>query len=60
MQPALVAYFTAMIEDSSDGVEGFALAMFIAIHKVFEKQFGTLQKVGTKRWNESPIVTRRP
>jgi len=52
VQPALVTYFTVMIEDSSESVQGFALAMFIAIHKVFEKQFGMFQKVGTKRVEE--------
>lgn len=49
VQPALVEYFIAMTEDSSEDVQSFASAMFIAIHKVFEKQFGPLQKVGTKR-----------
>jgi len=49
MQPALVEYFIAMTEDSSEDVQSFASAMFVAIHKVFEKQFGPLQKVGTKR-----------
>ena len=49
VQPALVEYFLAMTEDSSEDVQSFASAMFIAIHKVFEKQFGPLQKVGTKR-----------
>jgi len=49
VQPALVEYFIAMTEDSSEDVQSFASAMFVAIHKVFEKQFGPLQKVGTKR-----------
>src|SRR5260370_27752332 len=48
VQPALVEYFIAMTEESDD-LQNFASAMFIAIHKVFEKQFGPLQKVGTKR-----------
>jgi hypothetical protein len=48
VQPALVEYFIAMTEESGE-VQNFASAMFIAIHKVFEKQFGPLQKVGTKR-----------
>jgi hypothetical protein len=48
VQPALVEYFIAMTEDSAD-VQNFAAAMFIAIHKVFEQQFGPLHKVGTKR-----------
>src|SRR6267378_2855146 len=48
VQPALVEYFIAMTEDSSEDVQSFASA-FVAIHKVFEKQFGPLQKVGTKR-----------
>ena len=49
VQPALVTYFIAMTEDYSEGIQSFASAMFIAIHKIFEKQFGPLQKVGTKR-----------
>jgi hypothetical protein len=49
VQPALVEYLTAMMKDSSEGVQGFASGMFIAIHQVFEKQFGKLQKVGTQR-----------
>jgi hypothetical protein len=49
VQPALIEYFIAMTEDSSEDVQSFASAIFIAIHKVFEKQFGPLQKVGTKR-----------
>jgi hypothetical protein len=48
MQPALAEYFMVMIKDSEAYVQGFALAMFIALHTVFEKQFGRLQKVGTK------------
>jgi hypothetical protein len=49
VQPALVEYFIAMTEDSSEDVQSLASAMFIAIHKVFEKQFGQVEKVGTKR-----------
>ena len=37
VQPALVEYFIAMTEDSSEDVQSFASAMFVAIHKVFEK-----------------------
>jgi hypothetical protein len=52
VQPALAEYFRVMTEDSSAGARSSELAMFIAIYRVFEKQCGTLQRVGTKRVEE--------